>query len=124
MPTYSALTVRKLKPGTYDEWRKAWGGGSDEQMPEGVQAYILRNVKDPDEIIAFGLIEGELEQIQIDDGPRSGARTPGGDGSLYRVDRRGRDLRGRRAIRLGLKLSRRAISRPPNAAPGVTRLLT
>ena len=64
MPTYSALTVRKLKPGTYDEWRKAWGGGSDEQMPEGVQAYILRNVKDPNEIIAFGLIEGELEQLQ------------------------------------------------------------
>jgi hypothetical protein len=32
MPTYSALTVRKLKPGTYDDWRKAWGG-SHEEMP-------------------------------------------------------------------------------------------
>jgi hypothetical protein len=61
MPKYSALTVRKLKPGTYDEWRKAWG--SDEDMPEGVEAYILRNLKDPDEIIAFGLFEGELDQI-------------------------------------------------------------
>jgi hypothetical protein len=29
----------------------------------GVGAYILRNLKDPDEIIAFGLIEGELDQI-------------------------------------------------------------
>ena len=63
MPTYSALTVRKLKPGTYEDWRKAWGG-SDEEMPKGVQAYILRNLKDPDEIIAFGLIEGELDQIR------------------------------------------------------------
>lgn len=62
MKMYSALTVRKLKPGTYDEWRKAWG--SDEDMPEGVEAYILRNIKDPDEIIAFGLIEGDLEEIK------------------------------------------------------------
>lgn len=64
MPMYSALTVRKLKPGTYDDWRKAWGGGADEEMPEGVRAYILRSLKDPDEIIAFGLIEGELDQIR------------------------------------------------------------
>ena len=63
MPTYSALTVRKLKPGTYEDWRRAWGG-SDREMPEGVEAYILRSLKDPDEIIAFGLIEGELDQIR------------------------------------------------------------
>jgi hypothetical protein len=63
MPKYSALTVRKLKPGTFDDWRKAWGG-SDEEMPQGVEAYILRNLNDPDEIIAFGLIEGELDQIR------------------------------------------------------------
>jgi hypothetical protein len=62
MKMYSALTVRKLKPGAYDEWRKAWG--SDEDMPEGVEAYILRNLKDPDEIIAFGLIEGDLDEIK------------------------------------------------------------
>jgi hypothetical protein len=62
MTMYAPLTVRKLKPGTYDEWRKAWGG--DEDMPEGVEAYILRNVKDPDEIIAFGLIEGDPEQLR------------------------------------------------------------
>lgn len=62
MKMYSALTVRKLKPGTYDEWRKAWG--SDEDLPEGVEAYILRNLKNPDEIIAFGLIEGELDDMQ------------------------------------------------------------
>jgi hypothetical protein len=59
----AALTVRKLKPGTYDEWRKAWQG-DDEDMPEGAEVYILRNMKDPDEIIAFGLVEGNLEEIQ------------------------------------------------------------
>jgi len=58
----AALTVRKLKPGTYDEWRKAWWGDED-NMPEGGEAFILRNKKDPDEIIAFGLVEGNLEEI-------------------------------------------------------------
>jgi hypothetical protein len=61
MTTYSALTVRKLKAGTYDEWRKAWGG---DDVPEEAEVYILRNLKDPDEIIAFGLIEGDMEEIK------------------------------------------------------------
>jgi hypothetical protein len=39
---HAALTVRKLKPGTYEDWRKAW---EPDKWPEGVQkAYILRNV--------------------------------------------------------------------------------
>jgi hypothetical protein len=62
MTMYCALTVRKLKPGTYDEWRKAWG--SDEDIPEGAEAYIVRNLKDPNEIVAFGLIEGEMDKIK------------------------------------------------------------
>jgi hypothetical protein len=62
MATYCALTVRKLKPGTYDEWRKAWG--TDEDIPEGAEAYIVRNLNQPDEIVAFGLIEGDLEEIK------------------------------------------------------------
>jgi hypothetical protein len=60
---YSALTVRKLKPGSYEEWRKAWYPGSEE-MPEGIEVYILRNLKDPDEIIAFGLIEGDIDEMR------------------------------------------------------------
>jgi hypothetical protein len=62
MTMYSALTVRKLKPGTYDEWRKAWWPEND-QTPENAEVYILRNRKDPDEIIAFGLIEGDIDEI-------------------------------------------------------------
>jgi hypothetical protein len=58
----AALTVRKLKPGTYDEWRKAWMG-DDDNMPEGAEAFILRNKQDPDEIIAFGLVEGNMDEI-------------------------------------------------------------
>jgi hypothetical protein len=62
---FAALTVRKLKPGSYDEWRQAW---QPEEWPEGSQqAYILRNVNDPDEIIAFGFFEGDLDAVRSDD---------------------------------------------------------
>jgi hypothetical protein len=66
MTTYCALTVRKLKPGRYDEWRKAWWpeGESGEDMPEGSHVYIVRNTKDPDEIIAFGIFEGTREDLE------------------------------------------------------------
>lgn len=65
MATYCALTVRKLKPGSYDEWRQAWWPESaTEEMPEGAQVLIVRNTKDPDEVIAFGLFEGELEEMR------------------------------------------------------------
>ena len=55
---YALLTVRKLKPGSFDDWRKAW---EPDEWPEGSQrAYILRNVSNPDEVIAFGFFEGDL----------------------------------------------------------------
>ena len=63
MGTYCALTVRKLKPGTYDQWRQAWWPESAEEIPEG-RVYIVRNVKDPDEIIAFGVFTGDLEAFR------------------------------------------------------------
>lgn len=97
MKMFSALTVRKLKPGTYDEWRKAWG--SDEDMPEGVEAYILRNLNDPNEIIAFGLIEGDLDEIKAmmdpdEDRKRQEAMAPyiesiGADGTYEVIERVG-----------------------------------
>jgi hypothetical protein len=62
MTMYCALTVRKLKPGTYDEWRQAWG--TEEDIPEGAEAYIVRSLTDPNEIIAFGLIEGDMDEIK------------------------------------------------------------
>jgi hypothetical protein len=58
-----ALTVRKLKPGSYGEWRKAWEG-DPAKWPEGVHAYILRNVDDPNEIIAFGMTERSIDEVK------------------------------------------------------------
>lgn len=61
MAKYAALTVRKLKTGSYDDWRQAW---QSDEWPEGVHAYILRNLSDPDEIIAFGLTERDPASFQ------------------------------------------------------------
>jgi hypothetical protein len=70
---YAALTVRKLNSGSYDEWRKAW---EPDEWPEGAQkAYILRNLDDPDEIIAFGFFEGDLDAIRNDERMREQQRT-------------------------------------------------
>ena len=63
---YVALTVRKLKPGSYDAWREAWMMG-DEEWPEGAQkAYIVRSLSDPDEVVAFGFFDGDLTAIRND----------------------------------------------------------
>jgi hypothetical protein len=62
---YAFLTVRKLKSGSYGDWRQAW---QPDFWPEGsVKAYILRNVDDPDEVIAFGFYEGDFRQARADD---------------------------------------------------------
>jgi hypothetical protein len=72
---YVALTVRKLKPGTYDDWRKAWEGDRSD-WPEGVQAYVARNPGDPDEIVAFGLIErDDLSDLRSEMAQEQQART-------------------------------------------------
>ena len=63
MATWSVLTGRKLKPGAYDDWRKAWWTDEDE-VPEGANVYILRKVGDPDEVIAFGLIEATQDELE------------------------------------------------------------
>ena len=70
---HAALTVRKLKPGSYDDWRTAW---QPDEWPEGAQmAYILRNVSDPDEIIAVGFFDADLASLRDDERFREQQRT-------------------------------------------------
>jgi hypothetical protein len=61
-----ALTVRKLKPGTFEQFREAFmrpvTGGD---MPEGwVRFNMVRNAQDPDEVICFGLFDGDAETMR------------------------------------------------------------
>ena len=62
-----ALTVRKLKPGTFDEFKEAFMGSEadvPEDMPAGSQFFMIRNTKDPDEVISFGIFDGTVEELR------------------------------------------------------------
>ena len=50
------LSARRLKPGAWEEFRRAWDPGVE--PPPGLQrAYHARNIRDEDEIISFGLFD-------------------------------------------------------------------
>ena len=61
-----ALTVRKLKPGTFEEFREAFmAQASPDNMPEGwVRFNMVRNADDPDEVICFGFFDGDVEGVR------------------------------------------------------------
>ena len=51
------FSARRLKPGAWEQFRRAWDAG-DEGKPPGLQrAYHARNIRDEDEIISFGLFD-------------------------------------------------------------------
>jgi heme-degrading monooxygenase HmoA len=50
------LTARRLKPGAWEQFRRAWDPGGDK--PPGFQrAYHARNIRDEDEVVSFGLFD-------------------------------------------------------------------
>jgi hypothetical protein len=60
-----ALTVRKLRPGTFDQFREAFMGNMEEDPPEGfVRFNMLRNAEDPEEVISFGFFDGSVAQLR------------------------------------------------------------
>jgi heme-degrading monooxygenase HmoA len=60
-----ALTVRKLKPGSMEDFRKAFIPDDDMEAPPGwKQFYALQNVDDENEVITFGLFDGTLEELR------------------------------------------------------------
>ena len=61
-----ALTVRTLKPGTFDDFRRAFMGGLDPDDPPAgwVRFNMVRNVDDPDEVVAFGFFDGTVDELR------------------------------------------------------------
>jgi hypothetical protein len=63
-----ALTVRRLKPGKFEEFRQAFmASEGNEEMPAGSQFFMVRNTENPDEVICFGLFDGTLEELRASD---------------------------------------------------------
>lgn len=55
------LSVRKLRPGTYDDFRTAW---EPDEMPDSfVKAYHLRSTNDPDKVVSFGFVDATLDSL-------------------------------------------------------------
>jgi heme-degrading monooxygenase HmoA len=50
------LSARRLKPGAWDQFRRAWEPG-DKKPPGFQRAYHARNIRDEDEVISFGLFD-------------------------------------------------------------------
>jgi hypothetical protein len=59
-----ALTVRQLRPGTFDEFHDAFMAGTEEMPDDWVRFNMVRNVDDPDEVICFGFFEGTAEELR------------------------------------------------------------
>ncbi len=64
-----ALTVRRLKPGTFDEFREAFLSGMDPNSPPAgwVRFDMLRNADKPDEVITFGFFDGTADDGRRDE---------------------------------------------------------
>jgi hypothetical protein len=61
------LSARRLKPGAYDEFRRAWE--PERWPPEAIRAYHLRSSDDENVVVSFGLYEGSLgDRARIRDG--------------------------------------------------------
>jgi heme-degrading monooxygenase HmoA len=50
------FSARRLKPGAWDDFRRAWDPG-DNKPPGFQRAYHARSIRDEDEIISFGLFD-------------------------------------------------------------------
>jgi hypothetical protein len=60
-----AHTVRKLKPGTFEQFAEAFRPGEGDAPPAGwVRFNMLRGVADEDVVVTFGFFDGTLEELE------------------------------------------------------------
>lgn len=67
-----AHTVRRLKPGSFDQFKEVFGPSEGEDAPRGlVHFYMLRGTRDENLVATFGFFEGtaaDLEATQAEGG--------------------------------------------------------
>ena len=60
-----ALTVRQLKPGTFERFAEEFGPRESEGPPRGwVRFDMLRDRADPDRVVTFGFFDGTFEELE------------------------------------------------------------
>src|SRR3954452_13974341 len=50
------LSARRLKPGAWEQFRRAWDAG-DDKPPGFRRAFHARNIRDEDDVVSFGLFD-------------------------------------------------------------------
>jgi hypothetical protein len=59
-----AHTVRRLKPGAFEEFMEAFRP-NEEELPAGwVRFHALRGLADENEVVTFGFFDGTLEELE------------------------------------------------------------
>jgi hypothetical protein len=61
-----ALTVRTLRPGTFEQFREAFMAHEnlDDPPPGYVRFNMVRNAESPDEVICFGFFDGGVDELR------------------------------------------------------------
>jgi hypothetical protein len=60
-----AHTVRRLKPGTFDQFAEAFGPAGDDMPPAGwVRFMMLRPHSGGDEVVTFGFFDGTMDELE------------------------------------------------------------
>jgi hypothetical protein len=57
-----AVAVRRIKAGTYEEFRKAWQ--HDPWLPRYEKALVLRNADSPDQVMTMAFFDGTPEEYE------------------------------------------------------------
>ena len=57
----AAVTIRQIKPGAYEDFRKAWE--PDPWVPSLRNIVVLRNDADPDQVLTIGFFETDVDGI-------------------------------------------------------------
>src|SRR3954454_19617866 len=55
-----AVAVRRIKPGSYDDFRKAWQ--HDPWLPRYARAFVMRNEDSPDQVLTMAFFDGTQEE--------------------------------------------------------------
>ena len=58
------FSARRLKPGAWDQFRRAWDAGDGNHPPGLQRVYHARNVRDEDEVISFGIFDMSEEDYR------------------------------------------------------------
>jgi hypothetical protein len=76
-----ALTVRRLKPGTFEDFKAALQGGplwpdldAQSRASAGKRFYALRNAEDENEVITFGFFDLSVDELRARQAASEGYR--------------------------------------------------